>query len=123
MAGRAQTEKQAEALAKELCAQLGPTWKPVVWNNMGWCYRATCGYMNIYPAIGGKYHATFSTQFGGVGTPSYWAIGDTYETPQAALEAQLRQAAEFTANCLDIITEQMLLLVPVLTERADDELP
>lgn len=110
MAGRAETEKQAQALAEELCEQLGPAWKPVVWQNLGWRYRATCGYMSIYPAIGGQYHATFSTKPGGVGTPAYWATTDTYETPLAAMEAQLRAAAEFTADCLDIITEQMVLL-------------
>ena len=38
---------KAERDAKKLAAQLGPEWKPHVWENLGWHYRVTMNGIDI----------------------------------------------------------------------------
>jgi hypothetical protein len=45
---------RATAEAAALCARLGPRWKPSVWENTGWHYRAVCGLFEIYPNRNGS---------------------------------------------------------------------
>ena len=50
--GRACTHEEylkAKEAAKELCALLGPNWKPRVWENLGWHYEAKARNMTVSP--------------------------------------------------------------------------
>lgn len=62
--------RQAEKRSKALCENLGSKWKPRVWENLGWHYRAEYTDMAVYPLTSsgrGGYDADIAGHFIGRG--------------------------------------------------------
>lgn len=68
----------AKQKARALCTMLGPSWKPRVWENLGWFYEATLGLVTVSANYRGGYTACLH-------------IGPNYfmdrKTPKAAVNA------------------------------------
>ncbi|HTG95752.1 MAG TPA: hypothetical protein VL866_24340 [Pyrinomonadaceae bacterium] len=72
---------------KALAEQLGPNWKPRIWENMGWYYCAidASGYWKVHAheyADGDVHYTAFLGEPGSAG--GKWA--ESGKTPQAAIE-------------------------------------
>ena len=62
--GRGCTLKQfneANTSAKNLAKKLGPNWRPVTWENLGWHWKIVNANMVIEPYNSGKFNATLHT--------------------------------------------------------------
>lgn len=91
---------KAQREASKLAKRLGKGWKPRVWENLGWHYKAIspCGRIKVHTwKINGKdfgYHAF-------LGKPDFaggrWASA-MWETPQEAVEEVIRLAKEDVAE-------------------------
>lgn len=54
----ASTKAEAKRLAAELVKRMkGSGWRPVVFENMGWHWRAVSGPVQVYPSRDGKFWA------------------------------------------------------------------
>ena len=90
--------KESKALAKKLSRHFGVPFLPVVWENMGWYYKATCGppefHLKVYAQR--THTATrYSTLLGvGAGGDPRWSVGSgmTLEDPVEAVTSQLTRA-------------------------------
>lgn len=84
---------KAVRAAAGLAQELGPGWKPVVFENLGWHYRAEKGVMHVVPlvkgsAVSGKYGVHYYTAFFNAKTQ---LVGNG-TTPRKAMEDALQQA-------------------------------
>jgi hypothetical protein len=80
--------EKAVANASALAKRLGPTWRPVVWENLGWHYKAvsTCGRLKVY---GSRYG--YTAFLGDADNPGgRWAC--SAPRAKAAVDAVIRQA-------------------------------
>lgn len=83
---------QAKALVKKL--KTGK-WKPVVWENMGWHFKAVeeFGHMAIYAnwwRNSWYYSPAYCPIKGGAGTPATFCTRVSYRDPNKAVQAQLK---------------------------------
>lgn len=92
--------EQALKLAAALCKELGPSWVPRVWENMGWHCQASSSC--------GRWHVHISKA--PLGTPSYTVFlspqpsqGGKWvahgKTPQAALRKVWKSAKPYLEDC------------------------
>ena len=72
---------EATRKAKRLARRLGKSWKPSVWENLGWHYQATCGFSSVREYSSNDYAADIQVgrQFIAKGV-----------TPKGALVAAIR---------------------------------
>ena len=74
------TEEEATEKAQELLARvinILPTAHINVWNNLGWTYNVTNGYVSVYPSSNNLYYAGINDVLNHPGIPVMWD-GDSY---------------------------------------------
>lgn len=83
--------KNAQALAE----RLGPKWKPDVWENLGWHYRALSSDGTIKVHQDRPTEKCFNAYFGEVGPGGWWV--ESARTPRAAVVKvdSVKHAANF----------------------------
>jgi hypothetical protein len=90
------TRQQAEEGAKQLLELLdGEGWETVIWENLGWCYKAVNGYISVSITIADKYFASLAIEKGSPGTPTYWSDHGVFDHPMDAVMSQMKKAVEF----------------------------
>lgn len=100
------SKSQAMAEAKELCKLLGDGWEPEIWENLGWCYAARKGGVEVrYSDVEGVYCAGFK--------PHPIAVGDSDISPALALD---NLAERFTAIAVTGLND----MAAILKVRGDD---
>lgn len=82
----AEEHNRAQDGARALAERLGPAWRPVVWENLGWHYKAQRGGAKVHPSAEG-FMCLLSPDDSPGGT---WVGGGM--TPQQALADAMRQA-------------------------------
>lgn len=91
----------AQSRAKRLAERLGKGWKPVVWENLGWHFKAVSasGFLKVHPS-GGKGWMAF-LGFGDSG--GRWVANAS--TPEAAIK-KVRAAARAEVGELRRLLEE-----------------
>jgi hypothetical protein len=106
--------------AAQLCSRLGPGWKPVVHDNLGWHYHAQNGIVRIYPrTIGSHVSGQWEKPH------SYWCsinaskqFHATAENPEAAFREallQMRSVFDELVASFDFV-EQLRAGFPILPD-------
>ena len=102
------TKQQAEKEGRKLLELIDEDgWEMVIWENIGWHYKAVNGYLSVYPSVDGKYFASLGTEPRSSSTPGYWVDKGHYDDPMEAVIAQIRKAAGFTGRCQMIVSEAL----------------
>lgn len=117
--------EEARSGSKALVKELGPGWRPRVWENLGWHYSAVNGHVNVHPdrvqamsaQTGKKFLVTrpFFTAFISVDLDSSggrWF--DHGKTPKQAVEKAVRrfmdEFVEMTALGQQVLKETRLVI-------------
>jgi len=103
------TEPEAKEAAKVLKAKVGKNWKIKVWKNLGWHYCVYRLPVSIYENIhGDKFSWTvFIGAEVGIARPVF--IGDSAESPRAAVQAALSNAeADLSEQTADYEAASMI---------------
>ena len=84
---------RATSAANDLCSMLGEGWKPVVWENLGWHYRAERGSVTVgyWAGNGGKAPPRFTCSYDGPGRQFH---ADSEVSPNEAVAEVRRQVEE-----------------------------
>ncbi len=103
--GRGCTKAEFDAAteaAAELAKMLGPDWKPVVSENLGWHYRAIspCGRIKVHPPIVND--SSYSAFLGEPESPGGHWVEDAM-TPQHAVEKVIKTAKQRVAAIMTLI--------------------
>jgi hypothetical protein len=98
-----QEYERAQISAKTLCENLGPGWKPKVWENMGWHFQAisSCGRLEVH--TNGLLSRSFCAFIGESGSSEGRWVGHG-STPKAAVTAvksKARAELDYIAGLLD----------------------
>jgi hypothetical protein len=93
-------DKAVEA-ADKLVAILGSQWSAVVYENLGWYYKAVSGPVTVFPSYDGSFGCFISsdTEMSGGGS-SVWTISANNSDPVLAGLAQLDSAVENVGRLL-----------------------
>lgn len=101
----AKTKSEAKLRAKELADYLkkniGGNWKPFVWSNLGWHYKAILGTMNVYFDGYNKYSCMIGESVDSIGSPVYWHRSVLFTTPKKAVVFSMVQADSFIKKVTD----------------------
>ena len=103
------TRQDAERRARALVAMLkGDGWKPQVWENMGWHYKAVSGPVKVYPSGAGD---RFWCMIGSEpkecpGGAAFWTPQRTrtFKDPNRAVKDAMRHVYVFAARIKETIT-------------------
>ncbi len=98
----------AHTNGKKLCALLNRTigtgWKPDIWENLGWHYRAisACGRIKVHPFHAGSYARGYTAFLGEPDSP-----GGTWSAQASAPAASVRKVIAMAKAELDNISAIM----------------
>lgn len=99
---RIEAERLAEQLRNHLQAHYGVEWNVQVWENLGWHFSASYGFLQVYPSTYGnqtKYHALLG-EYGGW---PIWTDNFSSVNPVEVVEHQLKLAEETIANLTEML--------------------
>lgn len=96
--------KAAAALAK----RLGPQWKVLVWENLGWHYEVHCKGVQVYPSCGGKrFHCLVGTSDDVSGGLAAWNVKNVItDDPMEAVRLQLKHVRAYVNRLNKTVTAQ-----------------
>lgn len=98
-----QEYERAKISAKTLCENLGPGWKPNVWENLGWHFNAisSCGRLKVH--TDGLLSRSFRAYLGEASSSGgRWAErGSTPKAAVAAVKSKARAELAYIASLLD----------------------
>ena len=94
--------REAVELADKLVALLGPGWKPVVWENLGWHYRATKGLITVYET---RVDSSFVALLARTPDQQFGRWHGHGKTPKAAINVVIQKAINEISGLLQIVEE------------------
>ena len=98
-AGEVEAYRAASELANRLSDAFGANWQIRVWENLGWHISVSHGHLEVHPDHSGRYF-TLLGKYGGL--PA-WTSDDYFDTPEEAVEAQLKCAWERIGFLISLI--------------------